>query len=500
MSVVLRLNRFHPFIAAALAVAVTGLVLSARAASCTIDWNDVHQRIDGFSGGVVFMNPASLDPVASANMDTLFLTNTTGQLGLTLIRIRIDSSTNWGNGLLDGSNAVARGARILATPWSPPSGMKSNNNIIGGSLLTSQYGNYANYLNGFAAFMKTNGAPLAAISIQNEPDAIVDYESCVWTPAQLQAFCHTNASAITNAPVLMPESESFNTNYSDPTLDDPVAVTNVDIIAGHLYGVTTIQDYPNAHNKGKPTWMTEYLVNDQSIDAAIATAQQIHDCLTVGNMSAYIWWHCLEDTNGLLNAAGAPQIRGFVMAQWSRFVRPGSYRIDVTNNNPAASISAYKDTNSGDFAIVAVNTNVNTSIVQTFQLTNFTAAGVTPWITSSNLSLASQPVVSVTNASFTYTLPPLSVVTFAGQNQVTPSGITISNVSYDATKPAFILTWSSTAGVTYSVLKTNLLSGSASRWPALVTGYPPGGAPGGSLSYTDTTATVTLSFYEVSSP
>ena len=111
------------------------------------------------------MNPASLDPVTTTNLDTLFLTNTTSQLGLTLLRLRIDSSTNWSNGLLDGQNAVARGARILATPWSSPAGMKSTNSIVGGSLLTSQYGNYANYLNGFAAFMKTNGAPLAAISI-----------------------------------------------------------------------------------------------------------------------------------------------------------------------------------------------------------------------------------------------------------------------------------------------------------------------------------------------
>src|SRR5208282_3957229 len=106
----------------------------AMAQTCAVDWNDVHQRIDGFGGGVVFLSPASLDPVTGANLDTLFLANTGSQLGLTLIRIRIDSSTNWSNGLLDGRNAVARGARILATPWSPPAGMKSNTNIVGGSL------------------------------------------------------------------------------------------------------------------------------------------------------------------------------------------------------------------------------------------------------------------------------------------------------------------------------------------------------------------------------
>jgi glucuronoarabinoxylan endo-1,4-beta-xylanase len=469
--------------------------------SGTVDWKTSYQRIDGFGGGVVFLSPGSLDPVASTNADTLFNTNNANQLGLTLLRIRIDPTTNWANALLDASNAVVRGARVLATPWTPPTGMKDNNNIVEGSLLPSQYSNYANYLNGFAAHMATNGAPLAAISIQNEPDANVNYESCVWTPAQLQAFCHTNASAITNAPVLMPESESYNTSYSDPTLDDPIAAANVSLIGGHLYGVNTIVDYPNAHNKGKPTWMTEYLVNDQTIGTAVATAQQIHDCLTVGNMSAYIWWKCLGDANGLVNASGVPQKRGFVMAQFSRFVRPGYYRFGVTNIGGALSVSAYRDTNSMNFAIVAVNTNANVDVTQTFYLTNFNAASVTPWMTSATNSLANLSSIPVTNSSFTYLIPAQSVVTFVGLGSggVSPN-IVISSTAYISSGPSFVLSWNATAGATYSVRKTNVLNGSSINWPAIVTNYPAGGAAGGPLSYTDTPATFGPAFYRVSSP
>jgi glucuronoarabinoxylan endo-1,4-beta-xylanase len=450
-----------------------------------VDWNNLHQRIDGFGGGVVFLD-AGLDPVTSANMNTLFDTNNANQLGLTLIRIRIDSATNWSNGLLDGQGAVARGARILATPWSPPVSMKSNANIVEGSLLPSQYANYANYLNGFAAYMATNGAPLAAISIQNEPDANVTYESCVWTPAQLQAFCHTNASAITNAPVMMPESESYNTSYSDPTLDDPVAAANVTFIGGHLYGNgnagVTVVDYPNAHNKGKPTWMTEFLVNDQTIGTAITTAQQIHNCLTVGNMSAYIWWKCLGDANGLVNASGVPQIRGFVMAQFSRFVRPNYYRIDVANGTNTL-ISAYKSTNSPNFAIVAINTNLAASVTQTIGLTNFNAASVTPWITSGTMSLAVQTPVILTNSSFTYTLPPLSVVTFVGQmatntppvlaaiaNQTINAGVllTITNTASDTNLPAQILTFALLSAPTNAALAQLNNTNAVFTWRPLV--------------------------------
>jgi hypothetical protein len=63
-----------------------------------------------------------------------------------------------------------------------------------------------------------------------------------------------------------------------------------------------------------------------------------------------------------------------------------------------------------------------------------------------------------------------------------------------------VLTWNSTPGATYSVLKTSILASPPASWPAIITGYPTGGAAGGSLSYTDTTATATPAFYRVKSP
>src|SRR5580692_5410759 len=72
--------------------------------SCTVDWNNVHQTIDGFGGGVVFLD-AGLDPMTSANMSTLYGTNS-GQLGLSLLRVRIDPTTNWSTALSDGQLAA----------------------------------------------------------------------------------------------------------------------------------------------------------------------------------------------------------------------------------------------------------------------------------------------------------------------------------------------------------------------------------------------------------
>jgi glucuronoarabinoxylan endo-1,4-beta-xylanase len=445
---------------------------------CNINWTNALQRIDGFGGGVVFLD-AGLDPVAGTNMDTLFNTNNSSQLGLTLLRVRIDPATNWTTALADAQKAVTRGARVLATPWTPPAAMKTTNGLIGGAVATNQYANYASYLNYFAGYLKTNGAPLSAISIQNEPDFQPSYESCLWTSNQFLSFFRTNAVAITNAPVMMPESFYYNQTLSDATLNDPVAVTNVSIIGGHLYGAT-LADYPNAHNKGKPTWMTEYLVNDQTIDAAIATGQQIHDCLNTGNMSAYIWWKCIGDANGLISASGVPQKRGFVMAQFSRFVRPGFNRIAATNNGSTL-ITAYRNTNSTSFVIVAINPT-GLSLTPTFNLQNFpTVASVTPWLTSAAVSLAVQSPVGVTNATFTWTLPGLSAVTFVGQanyppelaavaNQTINAGVTllVTNIASDPDLPAQTLTFTLLRSPTNATLTTLNPTSARVSWRPLI--------------------------------
>ena len=78
-----------------------------------------------------------------------------------------------------------------------PATMKSNNSLIDGFLNPSDYAAYATYLNDFARYMADSGAPLYAMSVQNEPDIDVTYESCDWTPAQMLDFCQNYAQAIT---------------------------------------------------------------------------------------------------------------------------------------------------------------------------------------------------------------------------------------------------------------------------------------------------------------
>lgn len=378
-------------------------------AECTVNGGVTRQQIDGFGAGAVFLD-AGLDPLTDAWMDALFGTGT-NQMGLTLIRLRISPYHDWNTAILDGQKAHQRGVRILATPWTPPAAMKDNNNTVHGSLLPSQYGAFVDWLNEFTDTMAANGAPVSVVSVQNEPDFDPDYEGCTWTAAQFQTFFRDFAGGI-KAPVMMPESFSFNQAVSNATLNDPAAAANVDVVGGHLYGAT-IQDYPLAHALGKHTWMTEFLVNDQTIASAIETGRQISDCLSVANMSAYIWWKTIGNANGLLNASGVLQRRAYVMAQFSRFVRPGDFRVDVGSNTGPMGISAFRDPVSGRFAIVAVN-STTVAVPQRFTVTGLAASSVTPWVTSASQSLEPQSPVALGAGVFEYTLAPLSIVTFAG--------------------------------------------------------------------------------------
>jgi hypothetical protein len=142
------------------------------------------------------------------------------------------------------------------------------------------------------------------------------------------------------------------------------------------------------------------------------------------------------DNQGLTDAAGNPAKRMYAVGQFSRFVRPNYHRIGANASQTAALISAYKDSASPSFAIVAINP-ANSAISQSFSLTNFLVSSVTPWVTSGSLSLARQASVAVTNSSFAYTLPAVSIVTFVGLATAPILGIQLTRTN------TLLLSWPS---------------------------------------------------------
>ncbi len=258
------------------------------------------------------------------------------------------------------------------------------------------------------------------------------YESCTWNSQQIHDFV-TNlypvlvASNVASTKIMLPEDQNWTLNLATNTMLDTTSSNMVGVLAAHGYGSTLAA----MNNYGKPLWETEVATlnttYDGSINEAMTWAASIHNYLTVAQANAWHFWWLVDlntDNEGLTAADGTPAKRMYVLGQYSRFVRPNYYRIGVLNTNSVL-VSAYTYSNSANFAIVAANLSSG-SVTQTFTLSNFTApSSVTPWLTSSNASLAPQSPVSLTGSSFTYTLPSLSVVTFVSQTNLPPVDITL---------------------------------------------------------------------------
>ena len=344
----------------------------------------------------------------------------------------------------------------------------------GGNFVSTpaNYQAYAAQLASYVVSMKTTyGINLYAISVQNEPDAQVStYESCNWSAQQIHDFVPYLSSALTASNVaatkiILPESQNWQdySNLAVTAMTDSTTSNLVSIIADHNYDGADGPASLGKNSYGKALWETEVSLltgNDSSITNAVYYAGRIHMFLTSAQVNAWHYWWLMPGggtgNQGLTDTNGVPAKRMYALGQFSRFVRPDYYRIGVNGSSPLQ-ISAYKDSVSQNFALVAVNSGT-ASVSQSFTLTNFNAVALmTPWITSSNLSLAAQSAVTVSNQSFTYSLPAMSIVTFVGTaatntppilssvaTQSINAGMTlvITNTATDTNSPAPALTFS----------------------------------------------------------
>lgn len=354
-----------------------------------------------------------------------------GQLGMTILRLRIPPNENqWSNNLPSAQKAHEMGITIIASPWSPPAHMKTNSDLVGGRLQEDSYGEYAAHLNHFVEYMEENGVSIHAVSLQNEPDIEVGYESCDWSSEEMITFLQEHRDSIKTR-VIAPESFQFRRQLSDPILNDSLANANFEILGGHIYG-GGLGPYPLAEEKGKEIWMTEYLMNhgatgDWELLSEESIWEESMEMLTTvqrsmnSNWNAYIWWYLKRYYSFIgdgeqRTANGKILKRGYAFSQFSKFVRPGYTRI--YSNGPfgrgfnRVSATAYKD--STTIVIVAVNDEPEDKEI------NFITEDGTPVLFSQYQTSLTQDVeqledIEVESNSFTTTLPAKSVTTYVSE-------------------------------------------------------------------------------------
>lgn len=359
--------------------------------------------------------------------------------------------------------------KVMSTPWTPPNNsvtrwkeggkhkggggklsyIGGRNNAsddytkpdVGGSLKPAYYNDYADLLADYAKGFQSNmGYPLALLSIQNEPDAMTDYESCIWDGASIKDFLKVigDRFELKDVPasigIMAAEQENFKEDMVKSALSDSKAKTIVTHAAAHQYeapwdSVTYgAEQFFNAHLLGKRVWQTEMgqttagngvLTKGKDIANGLAYARMIHHTFTIAEANAWLyWWMWQEnddDSDALIyinDGEFSYAKRYYVIGQFSKFIRPGWTRAgSTTSPQTGVYTSAYKHEN--DTAIVLINHGSSTQTV-TLNLSGENVAWSAAYRTSASEDM--KLVANVISGS-TVTLSANSVTTIIGTLQ-----------------------------------------------------------------------------------
>ncbi len=398
----------------------------SAASNCVVDTTTEYQVIRGF-GGINHPEWTGQDMTA-AQRQTAF-GNGTNELGLTVLRVFVNPDSNqWNKAVPTAQFASKMGAYVFASPWEPPSNLAESGGSNGKlHLPKSNYGAYAKHLNDFGTYMKNNGVDLYSISVQNEPDYASEWT--YWSTDETVDFIANYGDQITSTRLMSPESFQYaplnaswvpdgGKKFYQKIMANSKAFANCDVFGTHMYGTQrSWMDYPELENCGKEIWMTEvYVPNSEANSAnrwpeALQVSENIHNALVVGNMSAYTWWY-IRRSYGLMDESGVITKRGYNMAQFSKWVRPGDKRIEVTEQ-PADNVlvSAYKNDNN-QITIVAINKGSET-YTQSFSIgSGEKIVDVDRYRTSSSENLALTENLENDGTGFFASLPAESVSTF----------------------------------------------------------------------------------------
>ncbi len=425
--------------------------LPAYGENIQIDVNTKYQTVSGF-GGMNITEPGEkwkIEDLTEAQAETAF-GNDDGQLGLSILRIRVPyNSAQFAREVRTPSIAIAHGAKVFATPWSAPAYMKTNNSLIGGTLRTDQYGAYADHLLSFAQYLEDRGAPLYAISVQNEPDIQVDYESMDWNAQQIINFLNQQGSRFGDLKVIAPESFQMRTALMNPILNSSAA-QHLDIVGGHIYG-GGLSPYPLAAQKGKELWMTEHFTtSDRSGNQwpdALEVGNEVHLVMSA-NFNAYVWWY-IRRSYGLITEDSKVSKRGYVFSQYSKFVRPGYQRIGANGNGLYT--TAYQK---GDSIVVVVVNNTDTARNLNISVNSANVNGYTHYTTTAQKNVFEEGLVPLTGGTAQARMEARAISTFVsyGPGGTSSSSSSTSSSSSSTSSSSSSSSASSSSGTTAGAL------------------------------------------------
>lgn len=171
--------------------------------------------------------------------------------------------------------AIAPDIKILASPWSAPAWMKTNNDVKGGALKYEYYPAYAQYFVKYIQAMKQEGITVDAMTIQNEPLHPGNTPSMVMLADEQAVFIKKHLGpafkqADIKTKIVLYDHNCDKPQYPITVLNDPEAAQYIDGSGFHLYG-GEIAAMTTVHNlfPEKNLYFTEQMVVEDPKSATI---------------------------------------------------------------------------------------------------------------------------------------------------------------------------------------------------------------------------------------
>ena len=273
--------------------------------------------------------------------------------------------------------------KIMASPWSAPTWMKTNGKVKGGKLRKECYDVYARYFVKYVQAMAAEGIRIDAVTVQNEPLNSNNTPSMVWTAADMGEFVRDHLGPQFALAGLDTKIVVFDHNLDRPDFAleiyaDAEAAKYVDGAAYHHYaGEMTTLGYMHTARPDKHLYFTEQMTTETPGTPTIDIAAQVKRLIinVTGNWSRNVLlWNLAADPlndphtddGGCSMCQGAITIDGdevsrniayYVIAHASKFVDDGSVRIGSTQTGDQ-SVSLFTDEQRKDVKLTVLNNNV----------------------------------------------------------------------------------------------------------------------------------------------
>ena len=364
----------------------------------TVSDQQKYQTIDGFGftftgGSAELIN--SMDDAAKDNLlKELFLTEG-GGIGISYLRLSIGASDLSSSAytyddkagdtelksfsidkekenllpLLKKILALNPAIKIIATPWSAPAWMKSNNSLYGGGdqpgiLLPEYYPVYADYFVKYIQAMQAAGITIDAVTVQNEPLNAYNNPSMLMTDTAENNFIKNYLWPAFNkhgigTKIIVYDHNLDHPEYTHYILSDPDTYKMVDGSAYHLYAgdISTLSSIHEAF-PNKNLYFTEQYTSatgDFGGDLSWHIQNLIIGATQNWSRNVLEWNLAADPQNkphlpgGCSDCLGAVTISGgsvtkrnqsyYIIAHASKFVRPGSVRIDCSKADNLLSVA-----------------------------------------------------------------------------------------------------------------------------------------------------------------